>query len=121
MLSHNMLVRKMMKADLLVAMKAQQKEVVSTLRSLLGALDNAEAVPVTTPVEYSGSIARDVPRRMLTSEDVQQIFEREIENRKTNIEKYRGLGKESDVVRLQNEVALITHYLDESRQGEKAV
>ena len=45
-----MLIRKMMKADLLVAMKAQQKEAVSTLRSLLGALDNAEAVPVTTPV-----------------------------------------------------------------------
>lgn len=116
-----MLIRKMMKADLLVAMKAQQKETVSTLRSLLGARDNAEAVPVTTPVEYSGSIARDVPRRTLTSEDVQQIFEREIENRKTNIEKYRGLGKESDVVRLQSEVALIAHYLDESRQGEKVV
>ena len=74
-------IREQMKVDLRQAMKARDTERVTTLRSVLGAIDNAEAVPVTAisaSVEPVVGKSNDVPRKLLSTEDIRQIVTHEI-------------------------------------------
>ena len=106
-------IREQMKLDLIVAMKAREMIAVSTLRTVLGAIDNAEAVPVTTPLEYSNGKTNDVPRKQLTSTDIEEILRQELDARQTAALKYQNLGKEGEAARLHQEADVIAHYLGE--------
>lgn len=107
----NLTIRERMKADLTAAMKARQMQTASTLRTVLGTIDNAEAVPVTTPVAYTNGKTNDVPRKHLTAADIEQILRQELQSRAAMVQKYQDLGREEDAVRLQAEVTLIAGYL----------
>lgn len=117
-------IRRMMKADLLVAMKTQQPDKVSVLRTLIAAIDNAEAVPLSVSAEqqavgynavgYNNGRTNDVPRKLLSAEDIQFILQKELDNRKANLRTYLRLGKEAEALRMQKEVELIEHYQKES-------
>lgn len=89
-----------------------------TLRTLLGAIDNAESVapdPASpTPSEAPmGSLGyADMPRRLLTEEDIRHLLWYEAEERRTSAESYETLGRDDEARRLHAEVALIQRCLD---------
>jgi len=110
-----MQIREQMKADLVQAMKARESLTVATLRSVLGAIDNAEAVPVTEPtlpVEPVIGKSNEVPRKLLSANDIRQILVRERNERQAASLEYAGLGQEAAAERLRREAAIIASYLN---------
>jgi len=110
-----MQLREQMKVDLIQAMKARQSATVATLRSVLAAIDNAEAVPVsdesTMPVEPVMGKRNEVPRKLLSAHDIQQIIQNEVDERRENGLKYAQLGRKAEAERLQTAAALLATYL----------
>lgn len=105
------MIRKQMKAELLQAMKAGRKEEVITLRTLIAAIDNAEAVPVEDqPISTFGGRNEDVPRRQLTPDDIQQILRREADERRSAAAEYERLGRPDQAEILKAAVVLIERY-----------
>lgn len=108
-------VRAQMKADLTQALKARQHATVATLRSVLAAIDNAEAVPVdesTLSVEPVRGKGNDVPRKVLSVDDIRQIVQKEMDERRAASVKYAHLGLQAEAERLQTAAALIATYLN---------
>ena len=107
------MIRKQMKTELLQAMKAGRKADVTTLRTLIAAIDNAEAVPVDeTPIIPFNGRNGDVPRLQLKPEDIKQILHREAEERRTAAAEYERLGRLDQVAMLKASIALIERYID---------
>lgn len=108
------MIRKQMKTDLLQAMKAGRKADVTTLRTLIAAIDNAEAVPLdetrAIPVNFKGR-NEDVPRLQLTPEDIQQILRREAQERRDAVAEYERLGHPDQAEILKASISLIERYL----------
>ena len=110
-------IRQQMKADLLQAMKAREHARVDTLRTVLAAIDNAEAVPVsqsTMLVEPVFGKKNEVPRKILSTEDIQRILQNEVDERHAASIKYAGLGQNVEAERLQKAAELITSYIPAS-------
>lgn len=110
-----MQLREQMKADLRQAMKARQSATVATLRALLAAIDNAEAVPVpavTMPVEPILGQSHEVPRKLLSADDIRQIIQKEADERRAASLKYANLGQAAEAERLQTAAQLIETYLN---------
>lgn len=109
-----MQLRQQMKADLTRAMKARQSETVATLRSVLAAIDNAEAIPVTEspfPVEPVPGQRHEAPRKLLTAEDIHQIVQKERDERQAASLKYATLGLHAEAERLLAAAKLLADYL----------
>ena len=109
-----MQLREQMKADLTQAMKARQSATVATLRSVLAAIDNAEAIPVseaTFPAEPVLGQRHEAPRKLLTAEDIRQIVQKELDERRAASVKYAKLGVQSEAERLATAAALLDAYL----------
>lgn len=103
-------IRDKMKSDLTAAMKARQRDETNVLRAVLGAIDNAEAVPINTPVETDQGRAKDVPRKLLSAEEIQIIVAREISERREKAAQYQTLEKTAEAERLQRESAILEKY-----------
>jgi uncharacterized protein YqeY len=110
-----MQLREQMKRDLVQAMKARQTATVATLRSALAAIDNAEAVPVdeTTPIIPFVTQRPDVPRKVLSDADIQEILQKEVDERNAASAEYARLGQSTEAERLQASAALIANYLNQ--------
>lgn len=100
-----------LKADLRVAMKARQHTTVTTLRSLLAAIDNAGAVELDAVAKPVVGRSGDVPRRMLTAGQVQAILQSEIAECQAALAEYQGLGKHEEVDRLDAALQVLARYL----------
>ena len=84
-------VRRDVRAMLTAAMKARDRHTVDALRAFLGALDNAEAADLSdAPTAQLGIIAGgvvglgagEVPRRTLTSADIEDVLQCEVDVRR---------------------------------------
>ncbi|MFB7875388.1 GatB/YqeY domain-containing protein [Nocardia sp. NPDC056064] len=90
--------RERLRAGLKPAMKARDRGAVSALRSVLAAIDNAEAVDAGAvkagALEDSavGLGAAEAPRRELTDDDIERIVRREIGERRDAAVEYDRLG-----------------------------
>jgi len=105
-----------LRADLTSAMKARDSAQASLQRVLLAALDNAEAVPIGAGhdryVERAfGDPSVEVPRHVLSVEEVAALLERERTERETAAAEFERLGRPEDAQRLHHEVLLVTRYL----------
>lgn len=112
---HMMQIREKMKADLTRAMKARQADAVDGLRAVLAAIDNAEAAPVNqsaTWVEPVMGQRNEVPRKVLSAQDMRQIIEREVDERRAASAKYADLGLADEAARLGRVADLIAAYLE---------
>lgn len=98
------------------AMRARRAEVVSVLRELLGALDNAEAVEAgLAPKVEAGVIAGgvtglgagEVPRRVLSREQVKALIARELDERRQAVATYQALGRADEVARLEAQLEAV--------------
>lgn len=109
-----MQIREQMKADLTRAMKARQADAVEGLRAVLAAIDNAEAVPVDQSAAWVEPVLgqrNEVPRKELSADDIRQIVQREIDERRAASVKYANLGAADEAARLARVADLIADYV----------
>jgi uncharacterized protein YqeY len=98
-----MTIREKLKEALMTAMREKNLEAVAALRTALGAIDNAEAVE---PVALSGPVVNasaDVPRKVLTEDDVLEIVRREATDLRKAAVQYDAIGqvKRAEELRLK--------------------
>jgi uncharacterized protein YqeY len=105
-----------LRADLKAAMRARDTVATATIRMLLGAIDNAQAVPVDpvrrpSAMNKFGESAIEVPRLELSPDDVQAVLRGEIERRRSMAEEIRGFGRSGEADRAIAEAEIIRRYL----------
>jgi hypothetical protein len=98
--------RARLSADLLAAMKARDKAAIDTLRCLLAVLDNAGA---QDPKAFGS--ATEVPRKSLTTSELQTLLQAEIASRRAAIVDYERGGRGEDAERLRTELSLLNGYV----------
>ncbi|MBM6401656.1 GatB/YqeY domain-containing protein [Phycicoccus sonneratiae] len=101
------------------AMRARDAAAVSALRSALGAVANAEAVPVSDAPSAGaleearvGVGAADAPRRELTEDDVRRVVHAEVAEREGAAEVLAGHARHDEAARLRAEAAVLRAHLD---------
>lgn len=88
-----MTLRESLKKGLLAAMKEKNLEAVAALRTALAAIDNGEAVE---PVSQSAPIVNrsaDVPRKVLSEDDMLAIVRREATELRQAAVQYDSIGQ----------------------------
>jgi len=105
-----------LRADLRLAMRGRDSSMVATLRTLLAAVENAQAVPVGAlheryVVREFGDAATEVPRRRLSCEELHALLAQEIASRRTAAEQYRQAGREEQAEALLREAETVAGYL----------
>ena len=115
--------RARLRADLTTAMKARDKEAVATLRSVLAAFDNAEAVPVPAPAagprassEFVagtsvGLGSAEAARRELTLDDLHTVLRALVDEGLAEAGTYAAHGRPDDADRLRRQVDFLRAYL----------
>lgn len=106
--------REQLKAALMQAMKARQSNVVSTLRSILSEIDNAEAVEVTVSSVPVVGLSKDVPRKILSEEQMQDILQNQYDEIESSFTEYKRLGKQEEAEQLRMELEVLAPYLKDS-------
>ena len=109
--------RQRLKADLLGAMKARQNHVVSTLRSTLAEIDNAEAVEVDNSFVPMAGRSNDVPRKVLTEAEIRAILQREADQIKLALAEYGSVGRAEKAAELQAAWEVLVGYLADTEDG----
>ena len=104
-----------LRADLKAAMQARATGEVRLLRTLIAALDNAEAVPGGALVEKYvprafGDPSGEVARRELDGPDLERLLMAETEARLAAAADYERGGRDDEAARLRDEAALIQRY-----------
>jgi hypothetical protein len=74
-----------LRVDLLKSRKARDQLTATTLQTLLSAIDNANAVPVSENINTSGVGSTEAPRRILSAQDIAAIVTAEITELKSAI------------------------------------
>lgn len=112
-------VRRRMRADLTIAIKARDRMAISALRSAIGALDNAEAIDVAdallsneSPIAgaTSGLGSTEATRRALTDDDIARVIATEVGDRHTAAEQYDRAGQGERANALRAEAAVLVPY-----------
>ena len=104
------------------AMRARDSVAASALRSALGALDNAGAVPAgqgpaaASGPHFAGAVAglgaAEVPRRGLAAGEAERIVRAEIAEREAAAAGYEGAGHGEQARRLRQEARILASVLD---------
>jgi len=103
-------------------MKARQPDVVTALRTALGAFDNAEAVPlpdlprvVATSEHVAGATAghgsAEVTRRDLSIDDLRRILRAQVAECGAEAVRYESYGQSEAATRLRRQAAALSGYL----------
>jgi uncharacterized protein YqeY len=105
-----------LRADLKIAMQARAREEAAVLRALIGAVDNAQAVPLDParkPGESAafGDRANEVARRALGADDLRGILAAQIAERETAAQELERLGRADRAEMLRAEAAIVARYL----------
>jgi len=107
-------VRALIRADLRAAMSAKAMGEIAVLRTLLSALDNAEAVPLA-PERYTerkfGDPATEVPRKQLSADEVAAILGAEQREKLTVADTLERTGRAADAEKLKADAAIVARYL----------
>ncbi|MBX3000627.1 MAG: GatB/YqeY domain-containing protein [Caldilineaceae bacterium] len=107
-----MSLRELLKTDLKTAMKARQPHTVSTLRTVLAAIDNAEAVDVDPSFVPHTGITRDVPRRVVSEEEMVDILRAEVDDLRSAMVDYEQGGRPDEAEILREKLIALTPYLE---------
>lgn len=102
-----------LRADLKAAMQARASDEVRLLRTLIAALDNAEAVsgaPDKYVARAFGDPSGEVPRLVLDEEAVGRLLVGEIDSRLAAADDYERHGEVEPARRLREEAGLIDRY-----------
>ena len=104
--------KKRLRADLKTTMRERKAGEVAVIRTLIAAIDNAEAVPIDGLEERlrRREDVGEVARRDLDAAALDEVLAREMETRLSAAEDYTKHGREDDAARLHDEAALIARY-----------
>jgi uncharacterized protein YqeY len=106
------------------ALKARDQATVAALRSVLAAIDNAQAVEAP-PAPRSDSVvagavtglgAGEAPRRQLSEDDVAAVVRAEVADRRAAASDYERAGQLDSATRLTAEADVLTAYLADARR-----
>ena len=114
--------RRRLETSLRAAMKDRESAAVGALRAALGAIDNAEAVPLpdgpataptTGPIAGArdGAGAGDVAPRELSEADVTAIVRAEIDDLRSSADEYVALGRDQQAAQLRVQADLLEGHL----------
>lgn len=97
-------------------MKAKDRTAVSTLRTVIAALDNAGAVPTvegSSAIETSalGAGASDRPRRELTPDEERAVVNSEVADLKAAAVQYRSVERQDLAEQLEAQAELLGNFL----------
>lgn len=106
--------RRAIRDDLLTAQRARDVDRVRLYRTLLAAVDNAEAVDASQTWNSSEPDfgETEVARRVLDAEAVTVLLQHEIDERLAAADQYRENGMPELAARLDADCLLIAAYLD---------
>lgn len=103
-----------LKSDLVVAMRERDPVRVSTIRSLIAAIDNAGAVPV----EWQGydydpktGLGHDVERRAVTDSEIARIIALERDDLAAARDQYLRFGETAQADEFERRVEIAGSYL----------
>jgi uncharacterized protein YqeY len=112
--------RALLRRSLLTARKQRDTARVSALRSVLGAIDNAETPEtVVVTAQPSGPIAgavagvgaTEVARRELSDEQIRHLVQSEIDERRSAAEDFAAGGRSDRAAALRAEAAILADLL----------
>lgn len=98
-------IKNTLRADLREAMKARRADETALLRSLIAAIDNAEAVPMQAG-------ATEVPRLALDTAAIQAILLADIAEREQSAAQLEPLGQSDRAATLRAQAKLARRYLE---------
>ena len=109
-------IRQALRGALTDALRARDKTAMAALRSAIAAIDNAESVPVDDhragAIELAGTLgAAEVPRKVLTEDDIRMVVHGEIADRRAAALHYEAAGRIADAQRLRQESDVLDRYL----------
>lgn len=101
-----------LRADLKAAMRERKADEVAVIRTLIAAVDNAEAPPVEGFAERlrQREAIGEIGRRKLAASDLNRVLEAEARSRLAAAEDYERHGRDDEAARLCREVELIGRY-----------
>ena len=105
-----------LRADLKAAMRSRCASEAQVLRMLLGAIDNAEAVPL--PHGERGYVVRafgeaaEKPRLLLTAADVLAVIRRHVETSRAAAAEMERVGQPDRADTIRAEAVIAERYLD---------
>jgi len=103
--------RQVLQSELIMAMKSQDRATTTVLRSVLGAIANAEAVAVPQETGDPTIGFADVPRKELSPQQIKLVVLDEVEKRRNSIGYYGSAGRHEEAEALEKEVAILERYL----------
>ena len=116
--------REEVRRDLRAALKSRQPETVSVLRTMIAAIDNAEAVQpeAQSPRSADGRVAHsspgvgstEAPRRELDMSDVHAILRDLLREHETQEKHYRSMRQHEAADRLRRQADVLHSYLGAS-------
>jgi len=104
-----------LRADLLTSMRARQSLETGVIRSLLAAIDNAEALPVDQDRPASlqrefGGEGTEIARRILSIHDIRVVIDTEIQRRLDAAADLEHLGQADRAGTLSQEAQVARRY-----------
>lgn len=113
--------RALLRTELTRAMKHHDRLAAGALRSAIGAIDNAEALPAADPIGTGGDgpiagaavglCSTEAPRRQLTPADVHAVVEAEVAERREAADEMEGAGRPDRAADLRREADLLESVL----------
>lgn len=106
-------IRQVLQAELITAMKNQDRQTVAAIRAALSAIANQEAVPSTEragAIEQSSESA-EAPRRELTPRQIKLILLDEVEKRRNSAGYLRTAGRQEEADARDAEAAVLERFL----------
>lgn len=110
--------RERLRESLKDALSSRDTIAVSALRSVMSALDNAEAVDESHAPGPSGAYVRlgagagEVARRVLSAQDVVDVVHAEVEDRAAAAAEYERLGRADEASRLRAEASALESFME---------
>lgn len=93
-------------------MKDRDTLTTKTLRSMLEAMDNASAIPMTAEHVPVYGRSGDVPRRIVTEDDYRRIVRNEVASRQAAAQEYERLGRIEAAAQVRAELEVVLRYID---------
>ncbi|HSX54681.1 MAG TPA: hypothetical protein VLG14_05220 [Sphingomonas sp.] len=106
----------LLRADLLVCMRTRQSLETGVIRSLLAAIDNAEALPVNEDQPQSlqarfGDGSSEAVRRLLSPDEVHAVIDSEIQKRLAAAADLERMGQAARAELLRQEARVAARYI----------
>ena len=100
-----------LRGDLERALRTRDRLEISTLRTIIAAVENAAAVDVETSAEPKLGLGHDQPRRELSDEDVAGVLLSEHNELVDAATRYRDLGLVEETADLERRARIVERYL----------